>query len=227
MKFDTKKFLKHGLAILIFLLFYTSVIAPASSGEFNFEKYKESKIIEYQTAKETEKIIDKKLLIAVNNYIYKCSNGKSQLNAKLIVSKCYENDIDLKLVLAQAQIESHFGTRGRAAKSHSVFNVGALDNGITLNFYEHPNHSIDPYIKLLKTKYLVNKTEKDLLYGKFVDNTGKRYATAKNYEKKLLQIISSIQSNTNIDKLLLEKKQIKAKIYQIEHNNFDKQLITL
>jgi len=222
-----KDLFKKTCMILLFLLSYKSVIAPASISQFDIEKYKQSKIIEYYNVKKTEELINQKLIKTIHDYIEKYSVGKSQLNAQIIINKCDEYKVDLKIVLAQAQLESHFGTRGRAVKTHSVFNVGALDNGKTLNFYDDPNHSIEPYIRLLKTKYLVNKTEKDLLYGNFIDITGKRYATSKQYERELLKIISNIQTYTNIDKLLSERKKITLAILQIENNNFNKQFINL
>ena len=82
-----------------------------------------------------------------------CMNGLSLLRG------CEEYDVDIFFVLAQAQLESHYGTRGLAARTNSVFNVFAYDghdyDRINKNGkYQHPDLSIEPYLKLLKEKYL-------------------------------------------------------------------------
>ena len=66
--------------------------------------------------------------------------------------------------------------------------------------YDYPNESIEPYLKLLTTRYLVNKLESDLLV-KCVDINGSRYATDIDYEAKLRSKYNSIVDNTNIVKL--------------------------
>ena len=61
---------------------------------------------------------------------------------------CDLYDVDIRLVLAQGHLESHFATRGTAAKTNSMFNIGAYDghsaskqikNGFG---YVDPNYSI-------------------------------------------------------------------------------------
>ena len=87
---------------------------------------------------------------------------------------------------AQGQLESHFGTEGIAAKTNMVWNVGAFDNKSAEDIINdknkntaisHPDKSIEPYIRLLYSTYLVDgKTEKDM-FIKYVDKNGKRYAS--------------------------------------------------
>jgi flagellum-specific peptidoglycan hydrolase FlgJ len=118
---------------------------------------------------------------------------ETQLSGAELLALCDEYDMDLFFVLAQGQLESHFGTRGLASKTNSVFNVLAYDgrtyNQICKNGkYENPNHSIEPYIKLLKTKYLVNGRTVDDLLKNFVDVSGHRYASDPKYERTLRSI---------------------------------------
>ena len=76
-------------------------------------------------------------------------------------------------------------------KTNSVWNVGAFDGysadkQIRKGYgFKHPDYSIEPYLKLLTTRYLIEgKTEEELL-DNFVDINGNRYASCEEYESKL------------------------------------------
>lgn len=153
----------------------------------------------------------------ISKYINKVA-PKSKLNSRNIIDLCDKYDVDIRLVLAQGHIESHFGTKGTAKRTNSVFNVGAYDghsaNKQIKNGYgfAHPDYSVEPYLKLLKERYLVNnKTEQDLL-KRFVDKNGNRYASAPQYESFLRAKWRHFDNQTNI-----------SKTYN-EYNNFKKQL---
>lgn len=142
----------------------------------------------------------------------------SDLDALNIIDLSSEYDVDLRLILAQGYVESHFGTKGSASKTHSVFNVGAYDGHsastqIKNRFgYRHPNFSVEPYLKLLTNRYLVNgKTEKDLL-DNFVDENGSRYASSKTYESALRNKWKEIDSLTNITQKYNAYKMYKLKL---------------
>lgn len=117
-----------------------------------------------------------------------------------------EYNVDIKFVLAQGEIESHFGTKGIAARTNSVWNVGAYDGTPVAEIngkhkFRHPNESIEPYLQLLTTKYLVEgKLEIDLMKS-YTTKSGARYATAKDYEVRLKAKYDSITSRTRIDAL--------------------------
>ena len=122
--------------------------------------------------------------------------------------------MDIVFVLAQAELESCFGIAGIAKKTNSVWNVGSFDGRpseyiIKNNLgYSHPNNSIEPYINLIKTKYLSkNKTEKDLMRN-FVSNSGHRYASSRTYEQKLSKIYHKINKNTNISQYYNDYKTL-------------------
>jgi flagellum-specific peptidoglycan hydrolase FlgJ len=129
----------------------------------------------------------------------------SNLRGYAIVEECEKYNVDIKFVLAQGEIESHFATKGLGGKLNSVFNVGIFDEytekDIYSNYkYDHPNQSIRPYLELLTTRYLVNKLEEDLMYN-YVDVNGNRYASDTNYESKLRDKHTYITMHTKIDEL--------------------------
>lgn len=154
-----------------------------------------------------------RLIESVDNYI-KSTAPTSVIDSEYLVDMCDLYDVDIRLVLAQGHLESHFATRGTAAKTNSMFNIGAYDghsaskqikNGFG---YVDPNYSIEPYLKTLKSNYLVNGvTEEDLL-NNFVNKHGWRYASSKEYELKLQRLwnnmndISLALNDYEVDKFL-------------------------
>ena len=138
----------------------------------------------------------------------------SSLNGYAVVDYCEKYDLDIKFVLAQGQLESHFGTTGMAIKTNSVFNVGAYDKltieEINGKFkYKHPDYSIEPYMKLLYRDYIYgSKTELDLM-AKYVNKAGKRYSSNMNYEKDLINLYAKIGKETNISNLQGEVRRYK------------------
>lgn len=138
-----------------------------------------------------------------------CMNGLEILR----MSEKY--GVDLFFILTQGQIESHFGTKGMALRTNSVFNVFAYDGVGYDNInpdgkYTHPDLSIEPYLKLIKKRYLTGgKTEMDLLHN-YVDADGNRYASSKDYENMLTDTYKSYITN---DRLInLYKQYTKYKI---------------
>ena len=129
----------------------------------------------------------------------------SNLRGYAVVEECEKYNIDIKFVLAQGEVESHFATKGIGGKLHNVFNVGVFD-GLTAEEvkttykYDFPNQSIRPYLELLHRRYLVNKLEVDLL-DNYVDVDGNRYATDPAYETKLRERYTYISMHTKIDSL--------------------------
>lgn len=141
------------------------------------------------------------LVNEVQKYIEQIAPS-SNLRGYAIVEECEKYDVDICFVLAQGEVESAFGTKGIASKLNCVFNVGIYDNKTTEQIedkyrFEYPNESIEPYLKLLTTKYLVNKLEHDLM-RKFVDINGNRYASDKDYEIKISSKYKFICENTKI-----------------------------
>ena len=147
--------------------------------------------------------INKELYKEVDNYIQKIAPN-SKVSGKEIVRVCKEYDLNIIFVLAQGLLESHFGTKGIAVKTNSVFNVGTYDDGTILYTFNDPNESIEPYAKLIKDNYLVNKELNHLIQDKgYINQNGYRYATAKKYEASLRVLMKKINEETYID--ILEK----------------------
>jgi hypothetical protein len=140
------------------------------------------------------KAVDEYMKYALDNQGF--SEQSTRLNAETLVRACDSNGFDLPFVMAAAHLESCFGATRRAQLTNSVFSEGCWDNGKNKVRYSDPNESVYGYIDLLKRSYLVNgKTLKDLLIpGKFVNGIGKRYASDKNYERKLKNVRNRIIS---------------------------------
>ena len=127
----------------------------------------------------------------------------SGLRALILVEKCEEYRIPVTFTLAQGEIESHFGTKGLAFRTNSVWNVGAYDGHSLMDIshtYANPNDSVIPYLELLANNYLQGKTVEDLLES-YVDINGNRYASDKYYESKLKSTLEYIQGHYTIDEL--------------------------
>jgi flagellum-specific peptidoglycan hydrolase FlgJ len=156
-------------------------------------------VLSYQRAKMN-------LIEEIDGYIDSVAPS-SAVNGIIIVDICEKYNFDIKFLLSQAHLESHFGTMGMASKTNSMFNVMAFD-GTTHDEminkghgYKHPDYSIEPYVKLIMKDYLgKDKTEKDLLVY-FINSEGNRYASDPDYESKLSNIYINIEQTTNITKL--------------------------
>ena len=137
----------------------------------------------------------------------------SSLNGITLFQMCDKYDVDVRFAMAQAEIESHFGTAGVAAKTNSVWNVKAYDGRSAEDMnrkgdgFKHPDQSIEPYLQLLTKSYLVNgKTELDM-FTKFVTSGGQRYASSPTYETHLLSVYNKINEQTQLKNLLEEYKR--------------------
>ena len=122
--------------------------------------------------------------------------------SKHIVKESLDNDIDICFVLAQAEIETAFGTTGIGKSRKSMY-------GVYVNYRNH-NHSTSEYIKLIKGKYLGSKKTIHHLMKNFVNLGGHRYSSDKNYEEKLKKKYQEIKSKTKIFKLQDECSKLKS-----------------
>lgn len=157
------------------------------------------------------------LAVEVDKYINTVAPN-ADIDALNLIDLCGEYNVDLRLALAQGHVESHFGTKGTATRTNSIFNVGAYDgysaakqikNGYG---YKHPDYSVEPYLRLLTTKYLVDgKTEEDLLEN-FVDMHGHRYASCTTYESMLKSKWDKMDSIANISEAYGTYKKYKLKL---------------
>lgn len=121
----------------------------------------------------------------------------NEISPKILIDVCNTYDIDLVFVLAQGLLESHYGTKGIAASTNSIFNVGTYDDGQILYRFSHPNESIEPYAKLLVKRYLVNKDETGLL-ANYTNMYGQRFASSTKYEEYMKVLMIKIGMTTKI-----------------------------
>ena len=143
------------------------------------------------------------LAVQVDAYI-KSVAPNSEIDPFVIIDLCAQYDVDLMFVMAQGQLESHYATKGTAARTNSIFNVGAYDghsasrqrrNGFG---FDDPNQSIEPYLVLLTNDYLVNgKTTTDLM-ANYVNKYNMRYASNRKYEAQMRSLYRRISSNPSL-----------------------------
>lgn len=133
----------------------------------------------------------KNLLIEeVHNYI-KSVAPKSKMSATNIVNQCLSENYDITLLLCQGHLETRFGTLGR-----NVF-------GFYGKRYSHPDSAVSDYLKLMKTKFIINRTTEELLRENvnWEKNRRVKYAENPNYGRQLTQIRNNIIQNTKIKTL--------------------------
>ena len=118
-----------------------------------------------------------------------------------IVNRALDNHIDICFILAQGHLETGFGSYGIGKSKKSIFGV-----------YKHHNNyieCIDYYICLLRSNYLVNKTEKQLM-NNYVNKHGYRYAEDKKYEHWLKNYYSKVNKSTSISELQQKYKNLRV-----------------
>ena len=149
--------------------------------------------IDYKNILNKEKLVKE----YISNILSKHGKTLSDLrfNPDNLVLASYQYDYDLPLLLAQLQMESHFGTTKRAQRTNSMFSVGAYDNGKDVVKYSNQDASIIPYIKLIKKDYMFDgQKDVDQILQNFVNHDGNRYASNPNYESDLAKTRKSIIS---------------------------------
>lgn len=178
------KYVVLGLffALISFGVHMISTIRERHHFEKNyvFEVYRQNLELDYYGAKDT-------LVDAINSYIREIAPS-SVMNGIAFVNKCDEHNMDLFFVIAQAQVESSFASKGLGQKMNSAFNVKAYDGKGSkhMDKYHHPDESIEPYMVLVKKYYMGDSnTEMDLM-NNYVNFEGKRYATNPDYESMML-----------------------------------------
>lgn len=101
------------------------------------------------------------------------------------------------LALAQAQLESYMGTKGRSPEKNP-YNVGEYDNR-TVKYFETTFDGVQAYYYLMCRNYLRCKTMNHL-FKNFTNCSGNRYASSKGYEK-------AVSSQYNVITKYINKKK--------------------
>lgn len=187
MKEKFRKVLKYVVLGLFFGLISFAVHTFSTAKEqhhfetnYVFEVYRQNLELDFYGAKDT-------LVDAIDSYIKEIAPS-SVMNGIAFVNKCDEHNMDLFFVVAQAQVESTFATKGLGQKMNSAFNVKAYDGKGSkyMDKHHHPDESIEPYMVLVKKYYMGDsKTEMDLM-NNYVDLNNKRYASNPDYESMML-----------------------------------------
>lgn len=204
-----KKTLKFVAVVVVF-----GIVACASSyifskhhitSDYNYEIYRSRTELAMEGIKDD-------IVTEIDCYIDSIAPD-SGLNGIKLFELCNKYGVDVRFAMAQAQVESHFGTKGMAAKTNIVWNVKTYDNRTLDDIrkhnddFKHPDESIEPYLSLLVNSYFVDgKTEEDMFIN-FVNKDGKRYASNTNYENAMLSVYERINNETDLKRLLKEYRK--------------------
>lgn len=189
---------------LLFTIFLFSSFIPNTT--HNYTDHQPSTVTQDSKQLSTKDSIRTELIQEVDKYISK-HFPKTHLTAQSLVTICETHQFDIVFAMAQGQIESGFGTAGKAKHTNSIWNVGQHDGRSvsTMNklgfSFAHPDQSIEPYIVLVKTNYLGNKRTCNDLMNRYVTLSGHRYASNPRYETSLRQTYNKIVRTTKIQEL--------------------------
>jgi len=205
--FHLKGFFRKILVLITILLFFniTNTTPGLTSNDIKYIVYQPSEEEMYVNNLKTKMKIE--LIKEVQTYITNLAPN-AKLTAEYVVNKCLEYDTDIIFVLAQAMLESHFGTKGKATITNSVWNVGTYDDGQILYRYRSANESLEPYLKLVNEKYLISVSIKgDTIYKDlghllqdrgYINYRGARFASARGYENGMRKLMVKIDMETSI-----------------------------
>lgn len=90
--------------------------------------------------------------------------------------------LPVELALAQAQIESSMGTKGRSPKNNP-YNIGETDKGTTM-WFENTFDGVQAYYFFMCKSYLKCRSL-DQLFKNFTNCNDRRYASSTDYEKQI------------------------------------------
>lgn len=194
-----------GLAVGTSVITHNRMATSCGMTDYNYEVYRSR--IELSMDGVHDRIVTE-----IDNYIDSVAPD-SGLNGIKLFEKCEKYGVDVRFAMAQAEAESHFGTKGMAAKTNIVWNVKTYDGRKLEDIrnkkddFRHPDDSIEPYLLLLVNDYFVDgKTEEDMFIS-FVDYKGDRYASNPKYEEMVLGIYNRINECTNLKSLLKEYRK--------------------
>lgn len=131
-----------------------------------------------------------------DNFI-KSKNSASPINGNMMAESAkkyfYQGYVPPELACAQLHLEGGLSTNpnARPIKTKNPFNVGNVDTGQN-KYMSSFQSGIDAYYNLMTKKYLPKGKEAESLLSNFVNTSGNRYASDKNYENKLASIVNQI-----------------------------------
>lgn len=214
-KFSFKLITIISIITFILSLFIISLCLSASATT-NYTKIDVEKTFELHEKRNKEKIIislydsinntTELLIEEVDDYM-RGVNPRTKMSADFIVEQCLYNDFDIPLLLSQAHHETHFGKRTR---SNSCF-------GIIRRRYKSVNASVPDYIKLIQTRYIINRTVDECLDAGFnVEGKKITYATNPKYAQTIKDTRSIIIKRTDINKYVDKIQKFNNSITKLE-----------
>ena len=120
-------------------------------------------------------------------------DGNMLANGAYNALKIFGRYVPPELALAQLVLEGGLNgdINSKPIRTNNPFNVGNVDSGGVKTF-SSTQQAIDAYYKLIASNFIgKGKTINDLLTN-FVSKSGKRYATAPNYENKIASISQKV-----------------------------------
>lgn len=190
------------LTILFFGLFLCSLFTTSMPTKTYGENVKENSENDSVVTAELVDPMDsikRELITEVENYVFTNFPKVNKTIPTAIVENGLEHEVDILFMMAQTQIETHYGTlgAGRETSRRSLF-------GVALRKYESYEKAIKDYIAILKKNYLTRGRTEQHLMRRYTTTRGGRYAENPNYEVELRGAYNNIDKKTNI-KLLQEK----------------------
>lgn len=148
--------------------------------------------------------IKNELILEVENYIFSRFPKAHETIPTSIVENGLEHEVDILFMMAQTQIETHFGTlgAGRETSRRSLF-------GVAIRKYNSYSNAVVDYIAILKKNYLTRGRTEQHLMQKYTTRGGARYAENPRYEIELRGAYSDINKKTKI------------KLLQDEYRNYE------
>lgn len=170
---------------------------PVTGNVIEYVKKVDSTQVDSMNKKIAQDSIRQELYKEVESYIRKYTTRFDKDITKHLVDECIINGIDICFCLAQAQIETNFGTAGIGNSRKSMYGV--------YRTYKSRNASTTDWINLIKKNYLGQKKTIHHLMKNYVTLIGSyRYSSNKNYERDLKKTYTSIKNSTKIYKLQYE-----------------------
>ncbi|MBT7706086.1 hypothetical protein HN747_01425 [archaeon] len=134
----------------------------------------------------------------VQNVINFYGGDKAPITADQIIASSRKTGVPIDMYLVSGAQEGHFGTRGRAAETRNIYNVGNVDNGTN----SHQNSwetGLDKFGSVIATQYFPGETAslEKFIERDFKRADGARYMTNKNSKESYKSISKRVKRMLN------------------------------